>query len=444
MRLLSTTALSVALAAFSIGLVVPSAATAQRSKKEEKAAAEAGGAPKLNLSKPINAAAVDLQKLMAANDFAAAKTKLDEALPQATKPDDTYYLGQITLNIGLGLKDEALQRKGLETMLASGITPAADVGKFHYYVGQFALKSNDYPAARSNLDAAGKAGFGGPSTFAVLANTYFSEARQHIANNQYTPAGKQLIQQGLPYLRQAIDAQTATGTAADPSWYNLGFRMAMNSGDPSAPAWTKQALGYAGTAENWRLALRLLQDNNSTMSRDENIDLMRLMQSSKSLQNAYSYNEYAEAAWRLGLPGEVKSVIDAGRANGEIDKTALGDLYQLANGAIAKDKASLPASEKSAAAAATGKPAASTANAFLGYGDNAKAAELYKLALQKGGVDANEVNTRLGIALARTGDKAGALEAFGKVQGAGVRKQIADLWTIWVNAPATAPAAPAA
>jgi hypothetical protein len=38
--------------------------------------------------------------------------------------------------------------------------------------------------------------------------------------------------------------------------------------------------------------------------------------------------------------------------------------------------------------------------------------------LQKGGVDAGEVNTRLGIALAAQGDKAGATAAFDAVKGA--------------------------
>ncbi len=59
--------------------------------------------------------------------------------------------------------------------------------------------------------------------------------------------------------------------------------------------------------------------------------------------------------------------------------------------------------EKTAAAAPNGKPASRTADAYLGYGDNAKAIELYKLALTKGGVDNDEVNTRLGIALLALG-----------------------------------------
>ena len=53
------------------------------------------------------------------------------------------------------------------------------------------------------------------------------------------------------------------------------------------------------------------------------------------------------------------------------------------------------------------------------------------------GVDADEVNTRLGIALARSGDKAGAKAAFAEVKGA-PRSGIAALWTAYVDAPATA------
>ncbi len=171
------------------------------------------------------------------------------------------------------------------------------------------------------------------------------------------------------------------------------------------------------------------------MTRDEGLDLLRLMAASKSLQNAYSYNEYAESALKAGLPGEVKTLIDTGRARGEINATSLVDVYRIATSSIDKDKASLPSSEKSAATAATGRPAANTANAFMGYGEYTKAADLYRVALQKGGIDADEVNTRLGIALARSGDKAGALDAFGKVGGTGVRKKIAELWTVWVNNP---------
>lgn len=429
MRRLSSTALSIALVAMSAGVFMPSAATAA---KKEKAAE----AVKLSPSKEFVPGAQEVQKLLAANDFAGAKAKLPEIEAKASKPDDQYFLGNFTLNVGIGLKDEALQRSGIEKMLASGVTPAADIGKFELVAGQLALNAKDYAGARDHLAKAAAANYGGASTQVYLAESYFGEATASVTGNQFSPAGKALVQQGLPYLRKAIEAEQAEGKTPDPSWYTRGLKMAALASDPSQGEWFKLALTHVGSPENWRIALRSIQDANHGMTRDESLDLLRLMASSKSLGNAFSYNEYAESAWKAGLPGEVKSVIDSGRSSGEINQSDLGELYRLASDAIAKDKASLPSSEKSAGAAATGRPAASTANAFLSYGDYAKAVALYRLALEKGGVDANEVNTRLGIALARSGDKAGALEAFGKVNGAGVRKQIADMWTVWLNSQA--------
>ena len=58
-------------------------------------------------------------------------------------------------------------------------------------------------------------------------------------------------------------------------------------------------------------------------------------------------------------------------------------------------------------------------------------------ALQKGGVNADAVNTHLGIALAASGDKAGAKTAFGAVT-TGTRGEIAGLWTFWLDHPEAA------
>lgn len=434
MRLLQTSALSIALAAFSLGLVLPASASAQ--SREDKKKAEQNAAPKISLSKGFQNGAVEAQKLVQASDFAGAKAKLDEITPLATKADDNYFLGSLLLQTGIGLKDEAAQRRGLETILASGMAPAAEAAKFHYFVGQFAFNAKEYPKAREHFAKAIEGNYGGPTTDVLMANSYFNEATGYVVNNQFNDTGKALVLQGLPHLKNAIAKQEASGQPVDASWYNKGLSMAVFAKSPDVAEWTKLSLAKGGSSENWRLVLREFQTANPTMTRDENLDLMRLMAATKSLEGDYSYNEYAEAANRAGLPGEVKSIIDSGRATGKLKAGSLSEIYQVANASVAADRASLPASEKSAASAATGKPAANTANAFMGYGDNAKAIQLYNLALQKGGVDADEVNTRLGIALARSGDKAGAAAAFAKVGGTGVRKKIADLWAVWVSSAA--------
>ncbi|MBU0556501.1 MAG: hypothetical protein KKD64_05570 [Alphaproteobacteria bacterium] len=433
MRLFNTTALSIALAAVAAGAFAPSAASAQSRKEKKEQQQEQNAAPKISLSRGFQKGAVEAQELVQKQDFAGAKAKLDEIQASATKPDDHYFFASLLLQVGINLKDEALQRRALETMIESGMTPATELPKFHYFVGQFAFNAKQYDQARTHFQQAIDANYGGALPEVLIANTYFNEAQEQIVNNQFTDAGKAKVEQGLPHLKRAIELQEASGEAVDASWYNKGLSMATFAKSPSAPEWTKIALAKSGTPDNWRLVLRMLQDEYPNISRDENLDILRLMAATKSLQNDYSYNEYAETANRVGLPGEVKAIIDQGRASGEIGANFLSDLYQIANTGMAQDKASLASSEKSAAGAATGRPAANTGNAFLGYGENAKAAQLYRLALEKGGVDADEVNTRLGIALARSGDKAGAIEAFSKVSGTGVRKRIADLWTVWVN-----------
>jgi predicted TPR repeat methyltransferase len=77
-------------------------------------------------------------------------------------------------------------------------------------------------------------------------------------------------------------------------------------------------------------------------------------------------------------------------------------------------------------------------DAFLSYGEHAKAAGFYEKALGMAGVDTNLVLTRLGIAQTGAGNVAAAREAFAKVQG--VRAPVAMLWSAYAeqqSAPAT-------
>ena len=75
-----------------------------------------------------------------------------------------------------------------------------------------------------------------------------------------------------------------------------------------------------------------------------------------------------------------------------------------------------------------------------------QAADMFKTAIQKGGVDANVANLRLGEALAHAGQKDAANQAFGAVTGK--TQALAQYWTVWNNQgakpAARAAAAPAA
>ncbi len=71
-----------------------------------------------------------------------------------------------------------------------------------------------------------------------------------------------------------------------------------------------------------------------------------------------------------------------------------------------------------------------TANRYYGIGDYAKAAELFRAALGKSGVDKNQANLQLAIALAAAGDKAGAKAAFEAVGGN--RTEVAKYWLAYL------------
>lgn len=422
MRFVSTMALGLILAAS--GVAVVGASPAMAAKKEK--------APKQNLSKEFLAQASTLQKSISSKDFAGAQSHLAAAEAAAKTPDDIYTLNMLRLQLGLGLNDPKVQRAALEGMLGSGATPPAEVGKYEFYAGDFAFKANEPDAAIGHLQKAVAAGYPGSATHVMLAESYFKKALATAKGNQFTPDGKAAVQAGLPHLKQGIEVEKSEGKPVPAAWYERGFQLAYVAGLPQASEWAMYSVEADPSAKNWRSLLRGYQDTHRTISKAENLDLMRLMRATGSLESEYDYSEYAEAAVSSGLPGEAKAVIDEGRSKGKIAPAKLSEVYQIASSRIAGDKSSLPAGERDAAKAANGKIASSTADAYLGYGEYAKAAQLYQLALQKGSVDANEVNTRLGIALAKSGDAAGAKAAFAKV-GAGSRQDVAKFWLLWLN-----------
>ena len=416
MRFVSPVALALALAVTGGAISAPTMAA----KKEDKK----GGAPKLNVSPDVIKALQAAQTAAAANDFAGAKAALADADSKAKSNDDKYQIGAIKLNTSIAAKDNALQGEALAQMLDSGLTPAEQVGQFNAVAADQALQAKNYDLAIQRAQAAVQANYKPESINATLAQAYFGKAGS--ANAGAEPA-RGLNQKGLAALKAAADATKAAGGQVPAQWYQIGVSRAAASRLPEVTEWATLAYQAAPNGENLRTLVRLFQQSNPNITNRENLDVLRLMAASGGLVVAGDFLEYGEMASKTGIYGEVKSAIDQGRAKGVLKGTAGADLYQTATPKIAGDKASLASAEADARKAANGKIAAATADAYLGYGDYAKAAAMFDLAKQKGGVDADEVNTRLGIAKALGGDVASAKTAFQSVQ-AGTRKKIADLW----------------
>lgn len=420
MRFVSPVALALTLALAGGAISAP----AMAAKKDEKK----GGAPKLNVSPDVIKALQAAQTAAAKNDFAAAKAALADADSKAKSNDDKYQIGAVKLNASIAAKDSAMQSEALTQMLDSGLTPADQVGQFNAVAADQAMQAKNYDLAIQRAQAAAQAGYKPEAVNATLAQAYFGKAG--TANPSAEPA-RGLNQKGLAALKAAADATKAAGGQVPPQWYQIGVSRAAASRLPEVTEWATLAYQAAPNGENLRTLIRLFQQSNPNITARENLDVLRLMAASGGLVVAGDFLEYGEMASKTGIYGEVKSAIDQGRAKGVLKGTAGADLYQTTTPKIAGDKASLASAEADARKAATGKIAAATADAYLGYGDYAKAAAMFDLAKQKGGVDADEVNTRMGIAKALGGDVASAKAAFQSVQ-AGTRKKIADLWLAYL------------
>ncbi|EQB05376.1 hypothetical protein L286_07920 [Sphingobium sp. HDIP04] len=399
-------------------------APAFAAKKDEKK----GGAPKLNVSPDVIKALQAAQQAAEKQDFAAAKAALADADSKAKSNDDKYQIGAIKLNASIASKDAAMQSEALTQMLDSGLTPPEQAGQFNAVAADQALQAKNYDLAITRAQAAAAAGYKPDAVNVTLAQAYFGKAG--TANSSVEPQ-RGLNQQGLAALKAAADATRAAGGQVPAQWYQIGVSRAAQAKLPEVTEWAKMAYQAAPSGENLRTLIRLFQQANPNISNRENLDVLRLMATSGGLVVAQDYLEYAEMASKTGIYGEVKSAIDAGRSKGVLSASQGGDLYQTAVPKIAGDKGSLGTAEADAKKAANGKIAAATADAYLGYGDYAKAAAMFELAKQKGGVDADEINTRMGIAKALGGDNASAKAAFQSVQ-AGSRKQIADLWLAYL------------
>ncbi len=415
MRFVTPVALAMALA------LTGGAVSAPAMAKDKKASSSA---PKLNVSPDVIKALQTAQAAAEKQDIAGAKAALADADSKAKSNDDKYQIGAIKLNASIAAKDAALQGEALTQMLDSGLTPADQVGQFNAVAADQALEAKNYDLAIRRAQAALQAGYKPEAVNVTLAQAYFGKAG--TASPSVEP-GRGLNQQGLTALKTAATAMKASGQQVPAQWYQIGVSRAAAAKLPEVTEWATMAYQANPSGENLRTLVRLFQQANPNITNRENLDVLRLMSASGGLVVAGDFTEYAEMASKTGIYGEVKSAIDAGRAKGVLSATQGGDTYQAAVSKISGDKASLPSAEADAKKSANGKIAAATADAYMGYGDYAKAAAMFELAKQKGGVDADEINTRLGIAKTLGGDVAGGKAAFQAVQG-GARKQIAGLW----------------
>lgn len=411
MKFVSTIALGMALALGAGAVIGVQPAVAKEKPAKQKS---------FNLSKPVREAVAAAQAALTAKDTATATAKLNEAKAAATSPDDKYVVSSVMYDLGRQTNNMPMQQESIEAMLASGLVPPEQQASFNTAAGQMAFQAKQYPKAITYLDAAVKAGATDPNIQALLV-----EAK----NSSGKPAD------AVETLEAAIAKQQAAGQPVPTEWYGRGLGIALGAKGvaPADQARLNASAGRLGqglvssnpSKSNWRDALLIYRDSNK-VDPDQELDILRLLRVAGALKGERDYLDYVQATY-LKFPGEAKAVLEDGSKAGFVSLTSgFGkEYYDLVKNKIAGDKASLGKT------AGTGRAALATADAWMGYADYATAIELYKSALAKGGVDANIVNTRMGQALALSGQKDAAKTTFGTITGP--RAGLARYWTIYLD-----------
>jgi len=389
-------------------------------KKAEAAAATPGAVDAKNLSKPVRAALAEAQKLETAGDNAGALAQVRTAEAVGNlNATDMFFIAQMKLGLGNKLKDNAVLEEAIKASANSEFLPAAEKPRYIKNLAALALQRNDYNGATQYYEQLSAMTPNDPDIFTNLAVLYSRQKQNPEA---------------IAALQKAIAASKVAGKTADESLYRTQLKIAVDS--KMATQVQRASVDLVTVYPkpvNWRDALLTYRDTVKTDDQT-NLDIFRLMDSAGALNGERDYAEYVETAISKGLPGEAKTVLAEGVSKGMLSssKPYIVEYSKSITTRIAADRAGLAAIDKEARASATGKTALGQGDAYYGYGDYAKAADMYRLALTKGGIDAATANLRLGASLAKSGDKAGATTALQLVKGS-PRETLATYWIIWVG-----------
>ena len=417
MKLVSNLAVAAALVAGAVAAALVAGAVVASPAAAQSKPAEAPKPPerKFNISKEAQKAIGELRTSVNAKaaDF---PQRLAAAQAVAKTNDDKYIIAKFQLQRAMENNDKAAQRVAVEAILASGGAEAAETATLRRYLAAQSINSGDFVTAERVYTERLAAD---PNDIDNVVN--LSRAKLELKKPK----------EALDLLQRAIGLAKAAGKQPEEAWYRKSLELAHQQKNiPLALQMARDALAAYPSEVNLRNALIVFQDG-PALDKQADLDLLRLMRSTKVMSGPGAYVNFAHLLNDEGLPGEAKAVLDEGKRLNILKGGEGAQLLAALTKTIAEDRASLPGVEAKARASANGVLAMRTAAAFAGYGEHAKAIDLYKVALAKGGVESNLINTRLGMSLAAAGRKAEAEAAFKAVTGS--RAQLAAFWLSWIK-----------
>jgi len=381
----------------------------------------------LNPILQANAAAGAAQKAGGTADWAAVQALIPAAAAAAKSPDARYIVSRIQLDVALGTNNIAAQEQAIAALLSNAATPAAEASTYRQIQSTLVNKRAEAAFAANDF---------------ATAERLYQQLLQATPGDQRIVANLRIVQErmgnssgALQGLMQQIRTAEAAGQRASEDLYQRAWQIPYRANQRAeAAAGLQRLLRAYPTPKNWRTAVDFVRERSGSDAQSL-LDVYRLARTAGVIKPD-EYLALAVSLDQAGLPGETKAVLDAGVAAGALQRSHsdVAKLLQISNRRIGEDRAGLPSQVQQARAASNGRQARIAGDVLFGYGRYAEAAEMYRLALTKGGEDAGMVNMRLGATLALAGQRAEAEAALKAVSGQ--RAELAGLWLAWLARPA--------
>jgi hypothetical protein len=358
-------------------------------------------------------------RMIASGDTGTALTAARALAASADQPFERYTAGQLMLQAAAAQGNLSAQRAALDIILESGGAPSARQGELRAQAGIVSAMLGDYRNAAAQIEYANRLGYASVSSQVALADAAFQTGN---------------AQAGNAALEQGVGLRAKAGQTIDSSWYDRAIALSYRNKRPDLLAlWTQRKLAAYPTPQNWRSAVVNLIAGGG-LGPEQSLDLYRLLAATQALASERDWQAYSALAAQQEQFAEAKAVLDGAISGGGVNasdpavKKSLVALTPKARKALA----GVAALQAKAKAASSGTAAMTAGDAALAAGNYADAVTAYRMAIQKGGIDAARANSRLGIALARTGDLAGGKAALAQVP-AGPWAHVAGLWSVWIE-----------
>ena len=415
MKLITTTAIALVAAAAATPAAAQYGASAPQQQTVQQAPAQAKAAQvQIKPSGKALKAIVDLQDTVKKNDFANVPAKVAAAQAVASTKEDRYLIGKLQLDAALAQKDNTALASAIDTIAGSGYLDASKVAGLYMDLGGTYYNNKQYAQARAAYEKV------------LAADPRNVEAPALIGESLFALGQKA---EAAAAFQRAIQARVAAGQKPDENLLKRATVIAYDAGSPIAAELGRQWVTSYPSPESWRNSIAIYRNLNHPDVQGT-LDLLRLMQATGALTVPSDYSLFARASAEQSNYNEAQAVIDAGIA-AKVVKPADPEFRDIIAGLKTKNKATVADLE-------TAEKTAQNPSAYMRIGDwyyamgrYAKAADVYRKAIGKAGVDSNVANLHLGMALARSGDKPGATAALNAVSG--TRADIAKFWLAYVN-----------